>query len=112
MLTVSAAVVSTAQTDTSTDKTIQIDAKNKQVPTNKVSWNGNGGKIGSKTTISKNIKKGAKIGKLPSTPKRTGYKFTGWYTKKTGGTKISVNTKPSNSVTYLQDGQKIVLNPN
>ena len=53
MLTVSAAVVSTVQTDTLTDKIIQIDAKYKQVPTYKVTWNGNSGKIGSKTTISK-----------------------------------------------------------
>ena len=43
MLTVSAAVVSTVQTDTATDKIIQIDARYKQVSTNKVSWNSNRG---------------------------------------------------------------------
>jgi len=107
MLTVSAAVVSTVETDTSTDKIIQIDAKYKKVSTNKVTWNGNGGKIGSKTTISTNIKKGAKIGKLPSTPKRMGYKFTGWYTAKSGGTKITKNTKVSKKVTYYARWTKI-----
>jgi len=112
MLTVSAAVVSTVQTDTATDKIIQIDARYKQVSTNKVSWNGNGGKIGSKTTISTNIKKGAKIGKLPSMPKRSGYEFKGWYTKKTGGTKITKNTKVSKKITYYARWAKNSANTN
>ena len=43
MLTVSAVVVSTVATDTAFDKIIQIDAKYKQVSTNKVSWNSNRG---------------------------------------------------------------------
>jgi uncharacterized repeat protein (TIGR02543 family) len=30
-------------------------------------------------------------GKLPK-PKRTGYIFKGWYTKKTGGKKVSAST--------------------
>ena len=51
--------------------------------------------------MTSNVKKGAKIKKLPTTPKRTGYTFKGWYTKKTGGTKISKNTKPNKSVTYF-----------
>jgi len=106
MLTVSVAMASTVQTDTTTDKIIQIDTKYKQVPTYKVTWNGNGGKIGTKTTISTNIKKGAKIGKLP-TPKRTGYKFTGWYTAKSGGTKITKNTKVTKNVAYYAQWTKI-----
>ena len=35
-----------------------------------------------------------------------GYTFKGWYTKKSGGTKIGKNTKPSKSVTYLAQWKK------
>jgi uncharacterized repeat protein (TIGR02543 family) len=33
-----------------------------------------------------------KYGKLP-TPKRSGYKFKGWYTKKSGGKKVTAKSK-------------------
>ena len=33
------------------------------------------------------------------TPKRSGYKFKGWYTKKNGGTKITSSTVPAKSYT-------------
>jgi len=39
------------------------------------------------------------VGKLP-TPKRGKYKFLGWYTKVTGGSKISSSTRVKSSVTY------------
>ncbi|MCL2115302.1 MAG: InlB B-repeat-containing protein [Methanobrevibacter sp.] len=72
----------------------------------KITWNANGGKIGNKKTTVTTVKKGNKINKLATTPKRSGYTFKGWYTKKTGGKKISVNTKPSKSVTLYASGQK------
>ena len=77
---------------------ITIDFK-KKVSSYKVTWNANGGTIASKKTKVTNVKKGSKIGKL-ATPKRTGYTFKGWYTKKTGGSKVSVNNKPTKSITY------------
>ena len=98
MLTVSASEVCEGQTQTTNDG-IQIEAKYKTA-SNKITWNGNGGKIGSKKTVVSNIKKGAKIKTLPTTPKRSGYSFKGWYTKKTGGEKITKNTIPKKSVTY------------
>ena len=66
----------------------------------KVTWNGNGGKIGTKKTVSNIVNKYSKLGKLPKTPKFKGYIFEGWYTKKSGGTKIGKDTKPKKSVTY------------
>jgi len=87
------------------DKVYSIESKEKSAA-NKITWNANGGTIGSKKTISANVKKGSKIGKLPATPKRSGYTFSGWYTKKTGGSKIGVNTKPSKSITYYAQWKK------
>ena len=69
----------------------------------KVTFNANGGtvKSGSKTvkTLSKNYSSKTAIGTLP-TPSRNYYLFLGWYTAKTGGTKISKSTKVIKSVTY------------
>ena len=65
-----------------------------------IKWDGNGGTIGSKKTISTEVKENTKIGKFPTTPKRDGFTFKGWFTKKTGGEKINTNVKLSNSVTY------------
>jgi uncharacterized repeat protein (TIGR02543 family) len=50
--------------------------------------NSNGGKVSAKTI---GVDYGAAYGKLP-TPTRTGYKFTGWYAKKSGGAKVTANT--------------------
>ena len=100
IVTVTASEVSTSQ-KYMPDNSIQIEAKYKKTSQNKITFNANGGKIGSKKTIAINLKKGSKIKKLPSTPKRTGYTFKGWYSKKSGGTKISANTKPNKSVTYF-----------
>jgi uncharacterized repeat protein (TIGR02543 family) len=61
-----------------------------------VKWNANKGKV-KKTSIS--VAKGAKVGSLQK-PTRSGYKFLGWYTKKSGGSKISKNTKISKTKTY------------
>jgi uncharacterized repeat protein (TIGR02543 family) len=50
-----------------------------------IKFNANGGKVGKK---SKKAAYGKKIGKLPA-PTRKGYYFKGWYTKKSGGKKIT-----------------------
>jgi len=77
-----------------------VDAASKKV---KVTWNANGGKIGTAKITTTTITKDAKIGKLPKTPKNTGYLFKGWYTKKSGGIKITKNTKlKKNTVHYAQ----------
>jgi len=65
-----------------------------------ITWNYNGGKIGKDTKTATTVKAGTKIGKLPKTPIYTGYTFKGWYTKKTGGTKVTIYTKPIKNVTY------------
>ena len=101
-ITASAAVASVPQTYTTADESMEIETKYKKASTNQITFNSNGGKIGTKTKVITNLKKGAKI-KLPTTPKRKGYDFKGWYTKKNGGKKISVNAKPIKSVTlYAQ----------
>ena len=74
----------------------------------KVTWNANEGKIGTKKTTTTSVKKGKKIGKLPKTPKLAGYTFKGWYTKKTGGTKITKNTKVKKKVTYYAQWTKVL----
>jgi len=87
------------------DNGITIESKEK-VAKYKVTWNANGGKIGTKKTKATTVKKGSKIGKLAASPKRSGYTFKGWYTKKNGGTKITKNTKPKKTVTYYAHWKK------
>lgn len=53
-----------------------------------VKFNGNGGSV---KTTSKKVTYSKKYGTLPS-PTRKGYSFSGWYTKKSGGTKITANS--------------------
>ena len=56
--------------------------------TKTVRLNANGGKV---SPASKVVTCGKTYGTLP-TPTRTGYDFDGWYTQKTGGTKVDDNT--------------------
>jgi uncharacterized repeat protein (TIGR02543 family) len=63
-----------------------------------VKFNENKGKKLSKKFRAKKIKFGTKLGKLP-TPKRSKYKFLGWYTKKSGGKKVTKATKMTKSGT-------------
>jgi len=91
------------------DNGVIFESKEKAV-TYKVTWNANGGKIGSKKTMVTTVKKGSKIAKLPATPKRSGYTFGGWYNKKDGGKKITINNKPTKSLSYYAQWNK-VLNP-
>lgn len=53
-----------------------------------VTFDANGGSVGTKT---KNVEKTKTYGELP-TPTRTGYTFAGWYTAKSGGTKITASS--------------------
>ena len=72
----------------------------------KITWDANGGKIGTKKTVTTTVTKGNKIGKLPETPKYTGYAFKGWFTSKTGGTKVTTSTKPTKATTYYAQWSK------
>jgi len=56
----------------------------------------NGGTVAEGT---RTVGKGKAVGTLPK-PVRTGYTFKGWYTKKSGGTKIKTTTKVTKNVTY------------
>ena len=56
----------------------------------------NGGTVAEGT---RTVGKGKAVGTLPK-PTRTGYTFKGWYTKKSGGTKIKTTTKVTKNVTY------------
>jgi len=59
------------------------------MPSVKVTWNPAGGKVSPKTSA---VVKGAALGAQP-TPTKKGYRFTGWYTAKRGGTKVKSTTK-------------------
>ena len=61
-----------------------------------VKFNANGG-VASPSALY--VKKGKAVGTLPKATK-TGYSFKGWYTKKSGGTKIKTSTKVTKKVTY------------
>ena len=76
-----------------------------------VTFNANGGVVGeqARTVLPK-----AAVGKLPK-PKRGKYTFLGWYTKKSGGTKISASTKIKSNVTYYAHWAApwtVTFNPN
>ena len=75
----------------------------------KVTFNANGGKIDKAAKKVVNMTKGKKIGKkLPAASKmiRSGYTFKGWYTKKSGGKKITKNTKIKKKATYYAHWKK------
>ncbi|MDR1042372.1 MAG: InlB B-repeat-containing protein [Clostridiales Family XIII bacterium] len=61
-----------------------------------VTYHANGGKLAAGGKKAKAVKKAAAYGKryaLPKVPTRAGYKFKGWYTKKSGGVKVTKTTK-------------------
>ena len=80
-----------------------VDATSKKV---KVTWDANGGKIGTAKVATTTVKKDVKVGKLPKTPKKVGYVLKSWYTKKSGGTKITKATKVKKKVTYYAQWTK------
>ncbi|MBO4266196.1 MAG: InlB B-repeat-containing protein [Lachnospiraceae bacterium] len=53
-----------------------------------ITFNANGGKIGSDATETKNYRTGSKYGEMP-VPGRTGYDFAGWFTAATEGEKVT-----------------------
>lgn len=71
----------------------------------RLTFNPNGGTV---TTKTKNVKVKAKAGTLPS-PSRKGYTFTGWYTAKNGGTKVTAGTKISKSQTLYAHWTKTTV---
>ena len=105
-----AGIIAPVNAITSENKVSTFESKEKTV-NYKITWNGNGGKIGTKNTVTTSVKKGSKIGKLATAPKRSGYTFNGWYTKKTGGKKISKNSKPTKSLTYFAQWTKSTSAP-
>jgi uncharacterized repeat protein (TIGR02543 family) len=73
-----------------------------------ITFKGNGGKIGLKSSVKKTGKYASKI-KPPQKVKRAGYQFTGWYTKKSGGKKITAKTGISRKATYYAHWRKKVI---
>ena len=61
-----------------------------------VTFDANGGSV---TPTSQAVGKGAAVGSLP-TPTRGGFTFNGWYTAKSGGTKVTASTTVNANVTY------------
>ena len=78
----------------------------------KITYDANGGKIGTAKTTTITVKKDTNIGKLPKKPTRVGYEFKGWYSKKSGGTKITTGTKVKKKVTYYAQWKKSAVNNN
>ena len=88
------------------------EVKPQPVPPKKVSiikftvrFQVNGGKALKASLRTKKIQKGKTLGKLP-TPKRSKYSFKGWYTKKTGGKKVTAKTKIAKSMTLYARWKK------
>ena len=62
----------------------------------KITFDANGGKV---AESQRTVEDGAAVGKLP-TPTRTGYTFAGWWTAKSGGTKVTTATAVTRDVTF------------
>ncbi len=67
-----------------------------------LTYNANGGSV---SQTSKSLKDGEVYGNLP-TPTRSGFKFEGWYTKASGGNKVSSSTKISGNTTIYAHWSK------
>ena len=67
----------------------------------KVNFNGNGGNSPAAKTATY-----GKYVTAPSNPSRKGYKFLGWYTAASGGTKVSFSYKVTNNVTLYAHWKK------
>ena len=86
------------QKTTVTDTEGVTEKKYKKAKTYTLTFNANGGKV---TTKTKKLAYKKSLGTLPK-PTRSGYEFQGWYTSKSGGKKVSANTKmpAKNTVLY------------
>ncbi|MCL2022744.1 MAG: InlB B-repeat-containing protein [Oscillospiraceae bacterium] len=67
-----------------------------------VTFDANGGKIDGKKIQTKSVKRNAKITAPKALPTRKDYRFKGWYTKKSGGTKLGNATAVKNVTYYAQ----------
>ena len=81
--------------DVSLDSELDTIVYGVESRTCKVTFYANGGSGGE----TRSVAKGKAVGTLPKAT-RKGYKFNGWYTKKSGGTKIKTTTKVKKNVTY------------
>lgn len=81
-------VTSSTSCSTASAHTLYAHWKKDKVVTCTLKFNGNGGNVSSK---SKKYTSGKAIGSLP-VARKSGYVFKGWYTKKSGGTRITYNT--------------------
>ena len=86
------------QKTTLTDAQGVTEKKYKKAKTYTLTFNANGGKV---KTNSKKLSYNKKLGTLPK-PTHSAYTFQGWYTSKSGGKKVSANTKmpAKNMVVY------------
>jgi uncharacterized repeat protein (TIGR02543 family) len=66
-----------------------------------VTFDANGGKINGKDTTTSALKADYTVKNWPANPVQMGYKFTGWYTAKTGGTEFTkTSTVAANTTVY------------
>lgn len=79
-------------------KAITVDDLKDFVSVAKIKINANGGNCHVKTCYAE---EGKAYGTLPQTT-RKGYKFAGWYTKKTGGKKVTAGTKAATGTFYAR----------
>ncbi len=84
---------------TSTIVTSDVTFYARFLPAWRIILNANGGKVGGNNTKKLYVLKGKAVGSLTK-PSRSGYTFKGWFTKKSGGTKISSKTKATKRATY------------
>ncbi len=74
-----------------------------------ITYNSNGGTKCNPDAVA--VTKGSKIGALCTTTK-SGYRFIGWFTESSGGTKVTANTIPNKNYTiYAQWSKKVASNP-
>lgn len=92
-------VTVTEKTSASKPSTGQTQTKN----TYKVSFYPNGGQGG---TVVQNVKKKTKLKTLPKVV-RSGYQFSGWYTAKTKGKKVSASTKVTKNLKLYAHWTKV-----
>ena len=79
------------------NNTTSLTFKVVAIPKYTVKFNLNGGS--GTTPASRTIQEGSAVGTLPKAT-RKGYTLKGWYTKKSGGSKISASTKVKANATY------------
>jgi uncharacterized repeat protein (TIGR02543 family) len=89
----------------------QWKAVTKPTPTYTVSFDANGGKFANGTAMQKaSVKQGAKYA-LAAAPVRSGYTFTGWFTARTGGSKVTGTPTATGSRTLYAQWAKNTPSP-